>query len=142
MARKGKKKKPAGSFNKSSLSNAILGIYTNNPTHTLNYKQLAKRLDVKDNSQKRMINQVLQHLKERGDLVEVYPGKYKLKSKGGHLYGKVDMTRFGYAFIVSDDSEDDVFVSRNNLNHALNGDYVKVYQSDEITNLEQTIPEE
>ncbi len=59
MARKGKKKKPAGSFNKNSLSNAILGIYTNNPTQTLNYKQLAKRLEVKDNSQKRMINQVL-----------------------------------------------------------------------------------
>jgi len=127
MARKGKKKKPAGSFNKNSLSNAIMGIYTNNPTHTLNYKQLAKRLEIKDNSQKRMINQVLQHMKKRGDLVEVYPGKYKLKSKGGHLYGKVDMTRFGYAFIISEDSEEDVFVSRNNLNHALNGDYVKVY---------------
>jgi ribonuclease R len=37
------------------------------------------------------------------------------------------MTQFGYAFILSDAMEEDVFISRNNLNHALNGDYVKVY---------------
>ncbi len=37
------------------------------------------------------------------------------------------MTQFGYAFILSDAIEEDVFISRNNLNHALNGDYVKVY---------------
>jgi ribonuclease R len=127
MARKGKKKRSTQTFNKSNLSNAILGVFTNNPTQTFNYKQLAKRLDIKDSSTKSLIGQVLEYLMERGDLVEVYTGKYKLKSKGGYIYGKVDMTRFGYAYIITDASEEDVFVSRNNLNHALNGDYVKVY---------------
>jgi ribonuclease R len=127
MARKGKNKGIKAAFNKNTLTNAITGIFTNNPTLTFNYKQLARRLEITQTAEKRLIGQVLEFLKERGDLVEVYPGKYKLKSKGGHIYGKVDMTRFGYAFIISEASEEDIFVSRNNLNHALNGDYVKVY---------------
>ena len=109
------------------LTNAVLGIFTNRPSQTFNYKQLAKRLNIKDVAGRRRIIPILEHLSEKGDLLEIYPGKYKLKSKGGHIYGKVDMTQFGYAFILSDAVEEDVFISRNNLNHALNGDYVKVY---------------
>ncbi len=127
MARKGKKRKSKQSITKATLSNSILGIFTNNPSQTYNYKQLAKRVNVKDTATKKMIIQVLDYMVERGDLIEIYPGKYKLKSKGGYIYGTVDMTQFGYAYIVSDSITEDVFISQNNLNHALNGDYVKVY---------------
>jgi ribonuclease R len=127
MARKGKKKKSGKSFNRDSLTNAVVGIFTNNPAQTFNYKQIAKRLDIRDTATKRMIGQVLEFLKDRDDLIEIYNGKYKLKSRGGYIYGTVDMTQSGYAYILSDTMEEDVFVSRNNLNRALNGDYVKVY---------------
>jgi ribonuclease R len=110
-----------------NLTHAVLGIFTNFPGQTFNYKQLAKKLNIKDVAGRRRIIPVLEHLSDKGDLLEIYPGKYKLKSKGGYIYGKVDMTQFGYAFILSDALEEDVFISRNNLNHALNGDYVKVY---------------
>jgi ribonuclease R len=110
-----------------ALTNQVIGEFTNHPSQTFNYKQLAKRLNIKDVSSRRQIIPILEHLSEKGDLIEVYPGKYKLKSKGGYIFGTVDMTQFGYAFILSEALEDDVFISRNNLNHALNGDYVKVY---------------
>jgi len=126
MARKGKNKRTTD-YTRNKLSSALTDIFTKNPSQTFNYKQLAKRLGITDSHNKRLISQVLDYLKERGDLVEVYTGKYKLKSQGGYIMGKVDLTRFGYAFIVSDDIQEDVFVSRNNLNQALNGDLVKVY---------------
>jgi ribonuclease R len=110
-----------------ALTNQVIGEFTNHPSQTFNYKQLAKRLNIKDVSSRRQIIPILVHLSEKGDLIEVYPGKYKLKSKGGYIFGTVDMTQFGYGFILSDALEDDIFISRNNLNHALNGDYVKVY---------------
>jgi ribonuclease R len=121
MARKKK------NLTRDALTNAVMGVFTNRPSQTFNYKQLAKRLNIKDIATRRQIIPILEHLAEKGDLVEVYPGKYKLKSKGGYIYGTVDMTQFGYAYVLSDALEEDVFVSRNNLNHALNGDYVKVY---------------
>ena len=122
MAIKGKK--PKG---RDALVNSVLDVFTSHPGQTFNYKQLAKRLNIKDVSSKRQIIPVLEHLAGKDELIEVYPGKYKLKSKGGYIYGTVDMTQFGYAFILSDAMEEDVFISRNNLNHALNGDSVRVY---------------
>jgi len=109
-----------------ALTNSVMGVFTNRPSQTFNYKQLAKRLNIKDVASRRQIIPILQHLVEKEELVEVYPGKFKLKSKGGFIFGTVDMTQFGYAFILSEAREDDVFISQNNLNHALNRDYVKV----------------
>jgi len=122
MARKNSKQK-----GHDALANSLLGVFTNYPSQTFNYKQLAKRLNIKDVSTKRKIIPILEYLAGKEELIEVYPGKFKLKSKGGYIFGTVDMTQFGYAFILSDAIEEDVFISRNNLNHALNGDYVKVY---------------
>ena len=127
MARKGKKKKPARSFSNKALANAVLSLFTGNPLQTFNYKQVAVSLKVTDTTTKRRIIEILELLKNRDELLEIYTGKYKLKSKGGYILGTVDMTQFGYAYILSEAIEEDVFVSRNNLNQALNGDYVRVY---------------
>ncbi|MEO1713468.1 MAG: VacB/RNase II family 3'-5' exoribonuclease, partial [Bacteroidota bacterium] len=57
---------------------------------------------------------------------------YKLKGNlASHIssniiIGKVDMTKTGSAYIVSDQMEDDVFVTAKYLNAALHGDQVKV----------------
>lgn len=63
----------------------------------------------------------------RKDQIEIYPGKFKPKSMGGYIFGTVDMTQYGYAYIITDEIKDDIYVSKDNLNHSLNGDYVKVY---------------
>jgi len=128
MAKKDKKRKSSQtSYNRNSLTDAIMGIFTKNPNATLNQKQIERFLEMHDNNAKRLISDTLEFLKGRDDLLEIYPGKYKLKSKGGYILGTVDMTQHGYAFITSDDFKEDIFVSRDNLNHSLNGDHVKVY---------------
>lgn len=128
MARKGKKiKSSRASHDRNSLTDMLMGLFTKNPNKTLDHKQIQKLLEIRDNNAQRMINDTLKFLKDRDDLLELYPGKFKLKSKGGYILGKVDMTQRGYAFISSGDYEEDIFVARDNLNHSLNGDYVKVY---------------
>lgn len=51
----------------------------------------------------------------------------KQRKKGFYITGKVDLTTFGDGWIISDETEDDVFVKRTDLKHALHGDIVKVY---------------
>ena len=121
------KKKKALSFNKQTLYNKIIGLFSNNPTQTLNYKQISKRLDVKDTATKQLITTVLNELTKNEALIEIQRGKFKLKSRGGYITGIVDLTQRGAAYIISDDIEEDVFVSQQNLNHALNKDRVKIY---------------
>lgn len=126
MAKK-KKNRTKGGMAKHVLIDAIYGIFSNEPTLTYNYKQISKRLGVKTMGERRLIVDTLYALKDRGDLIEVSTGKFKMKSRTGYITGIVDMTARGTAYIVSEDVEDDIFVSQANLNRALNGDEVKVY---------------
>jgi ribonuclease R len=127
MGRKKRKKKKSASFNKKSLTNNILGLFSNNPKKTFNHKQIAKQFKITDTSTRKLIVEVLGELTDANDLEEIYPGKFKLRSRTGHVIGKVEIAAAGYGFVSSESVSEDIFVSQRNLNRALNGDTVKVY---------------
>ena len=112
---------------KKEIRNQILGIFSNNTLQTFNYKQIARRLYVTDPSSRKLIQAVLNELEHDGHLTEVERGKYKLKSRGGYICGTVQLKSSGAAYIITDDLEEDVYITPKNLNRALNGDKVKVY---------------
>lgn len=121
------KKKHGGGIDTRALSNSILGVFTNNPRQTFNYKQISRQLLLKGPEEKQLAGQLLNKLAEEGYIETVQRGKYKLKSKGGYVIGKVDITASGYGFVASDELEEDIFISQKNLHQALHGDIVKVY---------------
>jgi len=114
------------SYNRESLTNSILGIFSNNPTRNYNYKQLASLLNIKDPAQKNLISSVLYDLTGSGNLTEIYTGKFRLKSKGGYVTGSVEMNANGSAYIHSEALTEKVYISQAHLNRALQGDSVKV----------------
>jgi ribonuclease R len=84
-------------------------------------------LGLSDAEQKKLISEVLDELLRSGQLTEVERGKYRLKVRGGHIIGTVQMTRSGAAYIITDEVKEDVYINNRNVNRALNGDKVKVY---------------
>ena len=126
MARKGKNKRKIDT-GKDAFVNLLLGIFSKSPKQIFNYKQLSKIAGIKDERQKQLILQVLNDLVSSEQLEEVEKGRYRLKSRAGYVTGKIDMTQHGYAYVVTEDMEGDIFVARNLLNSALDGDLVKVY---------------
>ncbi len=127
MGRKKKKGSSSGGVNKKALSNSLLGIFSQHPKKIFNYKQLAKLMLITESHEKRLITEILQELKNREALEEISTGRFRLKSSGGYVIGKVQIVTGGYGFVSSETMKKDIFVSQNNLNHALNGDTVKVY---------------
>jgi ribonuclease R len=66
--------------------------------------------------------------KGRGKRTEKQKKPQKGEKTGmGHITGTVDLTRMGYGFVISDEIEEDVFVTAKNLRTALHGDKVKVW---------------
>ncbi|MEI8115168.1 MAG: ribonuclease R [Bacteroidia bacterium] len=128
MAKKKKHKiaKLVESFNKPKLKNAILPLFYDHPERTYNYKQIAELLHIHDQEITKLVFVVLEELTENGNLESVQRGKYKLKSRGGTITGKVDIKREGFGYVVSEEVEKPVLVSSQNLNHAMDGDRVKV----------------
>lgn len=114
-------------LNKKELKKLVLEYCYTNPQRQFNPKQIESYLKVKDQSTRVLLNVVLHELTDDGYLISLEQNKYQLKERTGHIIGIVEMTQKGYAFIISDELEEDVFVSGPNLNRALNGDKVKVY---------------
>ena len=126
MSTKGKRKKKSG-ISREAVTGQIQTILSNNPQQSFNYKQISKKLNINEPSEKQMVSEILKELTGKGSILEVYQGKYRSKAEArGYITGTVDMTRMGYGFIASDDIDDDVFVSAQNLKTALHGDKVKV----------------
>ncbi len=119
--------KAAKGWNKDKMAGSMMAIFSNSPKKLYNYKQISKFLGIKDDFQKQQILQTLEWLTSSGQLEEPDTGRFRLKSRAGYLVGKIDMTQYGYAFLISEEMEDDVFIARSNMKTAMNGDLVKVH---------------
>lgn len=124
MAKSKKKSEPG--MGKADLRKVLVELMGRHPGQSYNYKQIAKSLNIHRMDTKRLIFELLNEMAAAGELSEVSTGRFKCKKVGSYITGVVELTAKGSAYIISDESEEDVFVAFNNLKHALNGDKVKV----------------
>ena len=124
MSKKFKKNKQ----NKPSkyLFEDVLKILNNNSSRSYNYKQLSSLLKIEAHPEKMLVQAILEKLKEQGLVKETERGRFRASKSGVTLTGVVDMTQSGAAFIVSPDSEKDIFVSNKKTLDAYQGDTVNV----------------
>jgi ribonuclease R len=112
--------------NKRFFFEEILKVLSSNRNKSLNYKQIAAELQVTDFAQRQLINVILEELKNSGSITEPERGKFQIKSAQIQITGRVDMTSSGTAYIVSDETEEDVVVPAKKTLNAMHGDTVKV----------------
>jgi len=111
---------------KSELVRNIINIFNENTDKTFDYKQVSKLLDVRSESQRIFINQLMYELLDEDFLVEISRGKFKVNSRGGYITGVID--RQGVkTYLIPDDGGENVFIPERKTNHALLNDKVKVF---------------
>lgn len=91
-------------------------------------RELSKKLNIKD---REFFASVLNDLVKSGKIAQEKNGPYKAaqgkgKVKGNVIKGRVDYVNPRFAFIISEDSEQDIWVNSKDLLHALDGDIVMV----------------
>ncbi len=122
-----KKPKKFGKKDK-SFSDKILKILSKEANKPFNYKQISAKLELNDTKSRNEIIKDLKILAAQKKIIESEPGKYLVKATSQEYYeGIIDMTSRKTAYFVCEDLEHDVFIPFVNLNHALDGDKVKVY---------------
>jgi len=119
---------------RNAFANQVFNLFAENSDHAYNYRQTAASLNITDKREKELVKSILHQLCQQGSLIEMNRGKYKLNpqlitalAKANTVTGIVDMKATGKAYIMSPDLPEDIFISANNTNHALNGDKVKVH---------------
>jgi len=124
-----KKKRPAAPstrIRKTELVQNIVNVFNENNEKTFNYKQISSLLNIKSESQRVFVNQLLYELLDEDFLVEISRGMFKVNSRGGYISGVIE--RHGVkTYLAPDDGGEVVFIPERKTNHALLNDVVKVF---------------
>lgn len=121
--------------NNNTIEKNLLKEFANNPFSAFNYKQMAKRMGIKDTAGKMQILNLILSLFEQKIILESKRGKFQIspkylntnEQKQTNITGIVDMQATGKAYIINDEGGDDIFIAHNNTKNAFNGDKVKVF---------------
>lgn len=124
---KGKKLEKALNFNKAGLKTSIMALFYEEPTYVYNYKQLSSKIGAKNSTTQLMVSVALQELRDNEALEEVSKGRFRLKAKsGGTIIGTMELNYKGFGQVFCEELNDTVLIQATNMNHALDGDKVKI----------------
>jgi len=124
-----KKRRKGGSQKKQRQSQVlpkrILQFLEVNAGNMYSFKQLARKLQLKNKQDKKELHDALESLQERDQIILTPQGGIKSARSTEEYSGVIDHISPRYGFIESQDLEDDVYVSNRNMGTALDGDTVK-----------------
>jgi len=109
------------------LTQKILKILKREPVKSFNHKQIAAKLQVDDPNSRNQIVKNLSQLQAKKYIKETERGKYTFSAESHYHTGTLDSTTKGDGYVVVEGMEQDIYIPKNNMNKALNGDTVKVY---------------
>ncbi|SMO49596.1 ribonuclease R [Solitalea koreensis] len=105
----------------------VMNVLSQHSNQALNYKQISGKLNIADDESRQIILQVLKDEVRNGTVKEVSPGKFIAKDLKTYIIGKVDMAASGSAYVISPESERDIYIAPRKLRNALHGDTVKIF---------------
>lgn len=129
MSKKKKGKKPFHTSDQADggLSKKILDIFKKQSDQNFDFKTILEKLKIDDTKTRNKVIRLLGQMTAKGQLKQVGDKKFQFDAEEDFHTGIIDMTSRGDAYVMVEDLEQDIYVSNKNLNHALDGDEVKVY---------------
>lgn len=126
MSKKGKGNTKRSSKFKGSLMHSIRRLFDQSPDADLSLKEICRAVDIRESELRKQTYNVLKELTASGFLKETSHGTFKVDSNTKTVEGEIQLTQRGAGFVLTDKNESDIFVAPQHLNHALNGDRVRV----------------
>ncbi len=115
------------------MKNDILALMNQTNYKGMDIHELADYFDCHSGEKFKQLVKQLVELEDDGMIIMQGNNRYFAKSNPGILTGKVLMNAKGYAFIDIEDQDEDIYVSKDHLNGALNSDIVEVQLLDKHT---------
>ncbi len=108
------------------LKQKILNLIKEYPSRTFSEKQIIRTLNIKQKHLKNNVDGILLTLLRADKIQLTDDGRFCIIKTGNEITGKVDYVNGRFAFIISDEIEQDVLVRTEDLKTALDDDIVKV----------------
>ena len=109
-----------------SAKGIVLEMFSNSPDTVFTQRQMTRKLGIVDKKGRDELMVIVNTLLRENKLLLIDGDKYQLNLRVNIITGRVDLANSKYAYIVSEETEDDVRVFREHLKYAMDGDLVKV----------------
>ena len=110
---------------KSDMLTRIVNFFNQDKNRAFNYKQVAHGIEATTMPQKQQVILLLEGLTEQDFLIEVVPGKYKVKNRGTQVTARFERRSNGKNHAITDENVS-IFIPERNSLRAMNGDMVLV----------------
>ncbi|HLF34031.1 MAG TPA: ribonuclease R [Cyclobacteriaceae bacterium] len=121
-----KKKKSRSDRKVEEFSEEVMQFLKENSHKSYSLKQIVKKLHIGSKHLKISLEPMLESMVRKGSISINKHGEYKAVKRAAVITGKVDFVNPRYAFVTSEESEEDIFVRAEDLETALDDDIVKV----------------
>jgi len=101
-------------------------LFTVNDGNAYSYRDLIRKLNIQDRKSKDFLKSQLFGMESRDKIRRLSDGSYVSNAESEHIQGKVDHVNPNFAYILTPDGEDDIWVKTSDLKFAIHGDMVNV----------------
>ena len=108
------------------MKDKILSLLEKNRGRSISTKQIIEKLDLSTRNSRAAMESAMHKLVKDGSAELTPDGRYRSTSTPDEIVGKVDYVNSRFAYIISEDLEQDAVVHTNKLKNALDGDVVRV----------------
>lgn len=108
------------------MRDRVQSLLDRNRNRAMNTKQIIRKLDLRSRNALNSLEAALHKLVKAGEAEMVRDGRYQSTSQPELITGRVDFVNSRFAYIVTEELDQDPLVPAKKLNFALDGDLVKV----------------
>ena len=101
-------------------------IFSVNDGKTYSYRDLIRKLALEDRKSKDFLKHQLFSMESKDKVRRISDGHYMSTTESEYIQGKVDHVNPNFAYILTPDGEDDIWVKTRDLKYAIHGDLVNV----------------
>ena len=123
---KGKKTRSGKSPSSEFIAQKVRQIFHSNPDLRFSFKQVIKKAGAKDVKSKEAVFSTIRNMEQEGVLSKNRDNTFQSTMATSFITGRVDHVNARFAYVVSEEYEDDIWVKTADLKSALDGDTVAV----------------
>jgi len=104
-------------------------FFRQNKSKAYSLKQIHKKLGLKNQEDKIEFNDIINGMVRSGELARLKNGTYKTGRKASSqnlITGRIDYVNARFGYLISEDTEEDIWINANKMNSAMDGDIVRV----------------
>ncbi len=101
-------------------------LFSVNDGNAYSYRDIIRKLNIQDRKSKDFLKSQLFGLESKEKVRRLSDGRYVSNAESEYIQGKVDHVNPNFAYILTPDGEDDIWVKTSDLKFAIHGDLVNV----------------